>query len=175
VAVRHRRLQLGLSVRTLAAQAGFTPSFISQIEHGQASPSIASLDRIAAALGLSLGRFFDATTSAVPTITRPGDRARIDSRWSQATIEALARHGGGFEPLMITLAPGGSSGCDLRQHASPEFALVFEGRLTLTLGSDDHELSRGDAVLIPAETPHRWENRSPHEAQVLTMASPGRR
>jgi XRE family transcriptional regulator, regulator of sulfur utilization len=35
----------------LASKCGFSPSFISQVELGQASPSIASLDRIALALG----------------------------------------------------------------------------------------------------------------------------
>ena len=44
-----RRLREGqrLSVRTLASKSGFSASFISQVELGQASPSLASLDRIA--------------------------------------------------------------------------------------------------------------------------------
>jgi ribosome-binding protein aMBF1 (putative translation factor) len=39
-----RRLRTGrsLSVRELAARTGFSPSFISQVENGQASPSISS-------------------------------------------------------------------------------------------------------------------------------------
>ena len=62
--IRRLRTDRGLSVRTLAAMAGFSPSFISQVEHGQVSPSIASLERIASALGITLGGFF---TESVPT------------------------------------------------------------------------------------------------------------
>jgi transcriptional regulator with XRE-family HTH domain len=58
--VRELREARRLSVRALAAQAGFSPSFISQVENEQASPSIASLERIATALGVTLVEFFQA-------------------------------------------------------------------------------------------------------------------
>jgi transcriptional regulator with XRE-family HTH domain len=48
-------MQRGLSLRSLATSAGFSPSFVSQVENGQTSPSIASLARLAHALGLGLG------------------------------------------------------------------------------------------------------------------------
>ena len=44
----------GISLRLLADRAGFSASFISQVENGQASPSIASLEKIAATLGVTL-------------------------------------------------------------------------------------------------------------------------
>ena len=58
--IRQLRLDLGMSVRTLATQTGFSPSLISQVEHSQVMPSIGSLERIALALGVSLGEFFTA-------------------------------------------------------------------------------------------------------------------
>ena len=56
--IRQLRLGLGMSVRALAAKTGFSPSLISQAENGQVTPSIGSLERIAMALGVSLGKFF---------------------------------------------------------------------------------------------------------------------
>jgi transcriptional regulator with XRE-family HTH domain len=50
--VRLLRTQRGMSLRSLAAQTDFSPSFISQLENGQVSPSISSMERIAAALGV---------------------------------------------------------------------------------------------------------------------------
>jgi transcriptional regulator with XRE-family HTH domain len=47
-----------MSVRALAAQKGFVLSLISQVEHGQAMPSIDPLAHIALALGVSLDTFF---------------------------------------------------------------------------------------------------------------------
>lgn len=48
--IRDFREHRCLSVRTLAARAGFSPSFLAQVENGLASPSIASLEKIVAAL-----------------------------------------------------------------------------------------------------------------------------
>jgi transcriptional regulator with XRE-family HTH domain len=56
--IRQLRLGVGMSVRTLATKTGFSPSLISQAEHGHVTPSIGSLERIAMAPGLSLGTFF---------------------------------------------------------------------------------------------------------------------
>ncbi len=56
--VRRLRTDGGLSLRALAGQTGFSPSFISQLENGQVSPSISSMERIAEALGVTLGEFF---------------------------------------------------------------------------------------------------------------------
>src|SRR5262245_61101684 len=49
--IRQLRLDVGLSIRRLATQTGFSPSLISQVEHGLVMPSIGSLERIAMALG----------------------------------------------------------------------------------------------------------------------------
>ena len=59
--LRDVRTRHGFSVRALAARAGCSPSFISQVEHGQASPSIASLERLVQALGMTWATFFART------------------------------------------------------------------------------------------------------------------
>lgn len=170
--VRELRTRQNLSVRTLAAKAGFSPSFISQVEHGQASPSIASLERIAGALGVTLGDFF--RPAVAPTaIVRAGERAELASSWSRAQIEALGPTGPerALEPMMITLAPGGQSGGRPLAHGGDEFAIVFDGEVRLTLGETVHRLGRGDAATFPAETPHRWENPGLEPARIVVVSS----
>jgi len=49
--VRHLRKKAGLSVRALGARTAFSASFISQLENGLVSPSIGSMQKIAAASG----------------------------------------------------------------------------------------------------------------------------
>ena len=49
--IRRLRLERHVSVRAFAAQTGFSPSFISQLENGQVSPSLGSLQKIAETLG----------------------------------------------------------------------------------------------------------------------------
>ena len=56
--LRELRVRQHLSLRNLAGQTGFSPSFLSQIENAQSSPSLASIEKITAALGVSLSEFF---------------------------------------------------------------------------------------------------------------------
>src|SRR5215211_5917172 len=86
--LRDVRTRQGFSVRALAARAGCSPSFISQVENGQASPSISSLERLVQPLGLTLGDFFRPTTSPT-TVVRSHERADLANIWSHAQIEAL--------------------------------------------------------------------------------------
>src|SRR6266516_4101054 len=56
--IRALRLARRATLRQLAAQAAVTESFLSQVERGVASPSIASVQRIARALDLTIGQLF---------------------------------------------------------------------------------------------------------------------
>ncbi len=53
-AVRERRLALGLSQTEVAARAGMTQPALSRLEAGRAVPTIAVLERLAAALSSEL-------------------------------------------------------------------------------------------------------------------------
>jgi len=170
--VRRLRMERSLSVRTLAARAGFSPSFVSQVELNRASPSIGSLERIASALGVTLGDFFRAPAAAALAVSRADRRPRLTSWWSRARIEALGPMGAGrrVEAVMITISAGGSSGKRLHAHDGEELAVVFEGQLRLTLGGDTQLLSRGDAVTFSSATPHLWENPGPKPARLVIVS-----
>jgi transcriptional regulator with XRE-family HTH domain len=171
--LRQLRTERSFSVRTLATRAGFSPSFVSQVELSQASPSIASLERLAAALGVTLGDFFREPAGSGPAITRSGKRRPLTSWWSRARIEPLTPPGAGrpFEVMLITIAAGGSSGKRLHAHPGHQFAIVLDGQLRLTLGDGVQLLARGDGVTFDADTPHRWENSGTRPAQLIIVSS----
>jgi two-component system response regulator len=56
--VKRRRTDLGLSQEQLAEQADLHRTYISDVESGKRNPSLASIDRLARALGASLGSVF---------------------------------------------------------------------------------------------------------------------
>jgi quercetin dioxygenase-like cupin family protein len=169
--IRRHREANKLSLRALAAGTGFSPSFISQVENGQASPSIASLEKIGAALGLTLSQLFDATDEKATNVVRASERKSLTSGWSKATIEALGHSGPGtrLEPVMITIDPQGSSGKKPHSNAREEFAIVFDGQVNLNLAEEEYILERGDSVVIPPDVPHRWHNRRTTPASILTV------
>jgi transcriptional regulator with XRE-family HTH domain len=172
--VHRLRTERGMSLRGLAAATGFSPSFISQLEHGQVSPSIASMEKIALSLKVTLGEFFAAAADAEGgLIVRAGERARMSSSWSNAGIDAFSPIGGRrrLDPLLITLEPGGRSGKHPYPHPREEFAYVLEGEVTLTLGPEEHRLRRGDAATILPRELRLWENRGRRVARVLLVST----
>jgi transcriptional regulator with XRE-family HTH domain len=171
--VRRLREQRGLSLRGLAATTGFSASFISQLENGLVSPSIDSMERIAATLGVTLGEFFAAVgTAEGGLVVRAAERVQLPSEWSQATLEALRPmvRGRLTEPLLITLAPGGRSGKHPTAHPREEFAYVIEGEVDLTLGPESFRMRAGDAVTILRGEARRWVNSGQVPALVLVVA-----
>jgi transcriptional regulator with XRE-family HTH domain len=170
--VRRARLQRGMTLRTLARQAGFSPSFMSQVENGQVSPSIASMEKIASAVGLTLGEFFAAVTGGEGgLIVRLADRQSLSSQWSDAEIEVLSAPRARLDALLITLRPGGRSGKHPYAHSSEEFAVVVQGEVRLTLGPDEHRLRRGDAATILAGELRLWRNFPRAPARILIVSS----
>ena len=171
--VRRLRGVRRISVRTLAEHTGFSASFISQVENGQASPSISSLHKIADALGVTLGEFFAQADGDASLIVRHSKRPRLDSTWSSAHIEALGRKAGGrhLEPLLVTLEPGGRSGKGPHTHTREEFAIIIEGVAMLTLAGQEHLLQCGDAVTLNAGDLRLWENRQDLPTRILFVSA----
>lgn len=170
-AVRALRERQQISLRALAELTGFSPSFMSQVENGQASPSISSLEKIAAALGVTLGQFFNAAETHTPAVTRANHRPTIKAEWSKADLEALGGTAAArLEPVVVTLHPGGSSGRHARSVVNEQFALVLEGEVGLVLGDEPEQmLYTGDAVTIRPGMPRAWRNDSDSPTRILVV------
>lgn len=173
--IRKLRLKRHVSMRAFAAQTGFSPSFISQLENGLVSPSLGSLQKIAEALDVTLGDFFAAAAANADEelVVREPERRRLDSTWTDAHLEALGpmSRSRRLEAVVAIFGPGGRSGKHLHSNPHEEFAFVLAGEVTLTLGDEEHALVQGDAVTLPAHAPRRWENRGEQAAEILMVAA----
>lgn len=169
--LRQLRLAAGMSMRTLATKSGFSPSLISQVEHGQVTPSIGSLERIAIALGVSLGKFFIESDPNTTRLVRASARPQLISTWSLDSIEALTPLDGAgtLEPIMLNLAPGGHSGLFPAAPRGEKFAFLAAGEVTLTLGEEVYVLRTGDAITFTPAPPYQWENRGLGPASVVIV------
>ena len=162
------RTDRGLSLRVLAERTGFSPSFLSQVERNQVSPSISSLQKIAQSLGVTIAKFFAAREESRPII-RSAERQTIRSNWSKGRIGMLLDPSWDFpvEMVLITMDPGGTSSRHQAPQPRTQVALVLHGEAMLTLGENEHVMKAGDSVLIKQGVAHRWENGSTGEVQIL--------
>lgn len=174
--IRLLRLAAHMSLRSLAARTDFSPSFISQVENGLVSPSIHSMQKIAEALGVTLSEFFAAAAAGEGgTVVRVTQRQTLASEWSHATVEALAPMDGRhpLDAMLITLEPGGRSGKHPYPRSRGEFCLVLDGKVSLTLGPEDHWLEAGDAVSILPRELRLWVNETRRPARILIVTERG--
>jgi transcriptional regulator with XRE-family HTH domain len=171
--IRALRLARGETLRKLAAQAGVTESFLSQVERGVASPSIASVQRIARALGTSIAELF-ATDDRAGIVVRTADRRRVVYQGLGAIDEFLTRATDGrLQVIMSTIQPGGGTGDEAYTHDSDEeVVVVLEGVLDLWVGPEHYRLETGDAVTHSSRVPHRNTNPGPGVARVLFCITP---
>lgn len=57
--IKERRNELKLSQEQLALLAGVTPTYLGQVERGERNPTIGLLEKLAHALKIHMGYFFD--------------------------------------------------------------------------------------------------------------------
>jgi uncharacterized cupin superfamily protein len=69
------------------------------------------------------------------------------------------------------MKPEGTSGTRLHPSNTEFFAMILGGSVILELTDGPHILLPGDAVTIPAGTPHRWENNGTDDVQLLKVTS----
>ncbi|HEU4681224.1 MAG TPA: helix-turn-helix domain-containing protein [Gemmatimonadales bacterium] len=172
--LRRLREERGLTLRAIAERSGFSASFLSQVENEQASPSISSMERIAAALGVTLGEFFQTVEQGNQVrVVRANARQNLYSQWSKARIESLAsgEPNRKLQAVLVTLKPDGSSGRQPYPAPSEEFALVLKGSVVLTTDNHEQVLNEGDGVTVHAGTMRRWHNRGTAATQIVIVAA----
>jgi transcriptional regulator with XRE-family HTH domain len=171
--IRALRLARGATLRHLAAQAGVTESFLSQVERGVASPSIASVQRIARALGQSIAELF-ATDDRAGIVVRAAERRRVVYQGLGAVDEFLTRATDGrLQVILSTIEQGGGTGEEAyTPESDQEVVVVLEGSLDLWVGPEHYRLETGDAVTHSSRLPHRNTNPGPGTARVLFCITP---
>ena len=108
--IRALRQARRLTLRDVAERSGVTESFLSQVERDVASPSIATVGRIARALDLSIAQLF-AEEPATGRVVRREARRRVAYPGLRAVDEFLTSNmAGRLQVIMSTIEPGGGTG-----------------------------------------------------------------
>ena len=164
------------TLREVALKAGCSEAYLSQVETGRASPSLASLKRIAAGYGVSVVELFvdeDEPNGHQVTVRRR-ERRRLPISDPHIVKELLVTRQSGkrMEPLCVTIAPGGGSK-GAYDHAGEEFGLVLSGALELQVESQRFLLGKGDSFYFSSTRLHAFRNPSRRRrTEVLWVITP---
>lgn len=156
----HRRWTLD----ELAARSTVSRRLLVQIERGEANPSLATLLKLAAALGITLTELVAGEPQPHPVAVVAGqDAMTLWSTPAGSAARLLVSHGA-IELWSWTLAPGDRCDSDAHRPGSVELLAVNTGTVALDVGHHRAVVSAGDSASFDATLPHSYANPEPTAA-----------
>ncbi|MGW3731163.1 helix-turn-helix domain-containing protein [Streptomyces sp. NPDC000851] len=163
--IRTLRKQRGWGVQQLADAAKLSRRMLTDIELGQANPSLATVDRVALALDT------DFAALALPENDAPGAEAEGTLVWEAPDGSTALLLGATQNPRAElwrwTLAPGGRYNAEPDRPGAQEIHHVLAGRLTLALETGPQVVRPGQSATIPSDQQYAYLNE--HSAPTVFM------
>jgi transcriptional regulator with XRE-family HTH domain len=169
--LRHARRMAGLTLLQLAQKAHCSDSLISKIEKGNATPSLATLHRLAVALDTNIAALTSPAEPSSGPVMRQGERPVVRGAGIALERIVLPSRNGLLQANVHILEPGQGSDGQI-EHIGEEVGYVLEGTVELTLRSASYILHTGDAFTFPSETPHGYRNAGDAIARILWVNTP---
>ena len=168
--LRSLRLKKGYSLAQVAKAAEVSVGFLSALERGQMTASVATLRRVARFYRVNIPSLFDSVEEN-PGRVSPGQRKILEAG-SGVRMELLSWGNTQMEPHLFRIAPSSGSGAAYA-HEGEEFMYMLEGSLEITLdGGETTLLNEGDSFYFESSTAHRWKNPGKKDALVLWINTP---
>ena len=159
--LRELREAQGLTLAALAERSGVSRSNISSIERGESSATATVLDRLSAALGVTLASLFDKATEA----PSPVSRRDAQPEWTDPVSGYVRRN---LSPLIWSPIQMVEVRFPAGQRIAYETAArntdvyqqiwIIEGQLELTLGETPWQLGPGDCLAMKLDQPVSFHN-----------------
>ena len=171
--IRKLRLKAGLTQEELANRADLTKGFISQVENDATSPSIATLNDIVSALGVSLCDFFRNEEGPKKVVYGREDWiVSGDSSGGYKLVFLVPRaHLNKMELVVVSLEPGQETPID-QGHEGEEFGYVLSGQVSVSLGSEKFKVKKGECFHYAADTVHKLTCGGKRRATLLWASCP---
>lgn len=161
--VRKLRNQRNLTLQDLADLTGLSKPNLSQIENNFVTPPIATLLKIATALGVPIGYFFqDSPQQRNMIVVRKEDRygvakgPHISHIGYQYEPLAYPKIDKCMEPFIVVMEERQASDIVFNNHRGEEFLYVLEGSLEFCYGDESVILSEGDSLYFDSIVPHGY-------------------
>ncbi len=170
--IKELRTKIGMSQKELADRVDLTPSFISQLENNQISPSLNSFMQICNALGVSLAKILD-------------EKKSDDVQWlvkKEKIFSNLLLNENGMKSFRI-VENGNMSGTvvvmepytRIEKHFIPaggkKLIYVLKGNISVVINNRVETLRSGDSIYLKEEVPSLWENEGGDKAELLLLCS----
>jgi len=172
--VKRLRKKEGLTLEGLATASGVSRSMLSQIERGQANPTLTVACRVAQAFGISVGELVDQpwTRSSIEVI-RADDESHLYRADEECRIRTLSplNMEKDVEFYEVTITPGGALASAAHFEGARELFTLHRGEVEIVSGEDSSNLKKGDSAHYQADIPHSINNLGSDDAEGFLVVT----
>jgi transcriptional regulator with XRE-family HTH domain len=172
--IAHRLRELrdaqGLSLATLAERSGVSKSNISLIERGESSATATVLDKLSAALGVTVASLFEQSTEA----PSPVSRAQDQPVWTDPGSGYVRRNlsPAVYSPIQLVEVsfPAGQRVAyetTTRDVDVYQQVWIIDGTMEVTVGASQWALATGDCLAMRLDQPIAYHNPTAKPARYL--------
>lgn len=167
--IKELRKAQDLTLRMISERCGLSANAISQIERGENSATISSLEKIAEALHVSINDLFHQSHYQNIFFLKEGQG--LGKNGNNFEIQSL---GFGFqnkqmEPFHITLFPKTGMTEEVMSHPGQEFVYCLKGEVEIFVDDQEFILQKGDCLLFDSTLLHGWQNLQSYNAELLLI------
>jgi transcriptional regulator with XRE-family HTH domain len=173
--IRRLRKAKNMSIDRLANAAGLTRGYVSKIENSHKAPPLATLFKIAKALGTDLPLLIIDD----PTLVKQGNNLCIVRAKDRKAVVALGTlYGYNYESLAYGRAGKNMEAHIIEvafdekgmfSHEGEEFMFQLEGTQEFTYGNEKYIVEEGDSLYYDSIVPHTGRSIGTKRAKVLAV------
>ncbi|NTW35602.1 MAG: helix-turn-helix domain-containing protein [Syntrophobacteraceae bacterium] len=176
--VRELRQKNRFTLQDLAIKTGLSKPFLSQIENDHVVPPIATLLKLARALTVGMGFFFqDEIGSDKISITRQRERILVERRPHQEKGEVdyiyialeTKKTNKNMEPFLVEFPIRDTEDMVFMSHEGEEFLYVTEGSVEFRTVDRVETLEAGDSIYFESDISHSFRCVSETPAKALAV------
>lgn len=156
-AIKYLRKVKKMTLQELSEQADLSISYLSMLERGLNSPTIANLQKICNVFGIMLPELLTHLEKGNPLVKK-ADRRVIFQDEKGVRYEAITEGPHHLTGLVMIVTDNNIHMSDV--HAIDELGYVVSGSLDMTVDSITYHLCEGDSLYIPAFTKHNFGKTS---------------
>ncbi len=168
--IRSLRRRQSRTLKEISDRCGFTVSLLSKIESGKVNPPVATLEKIAQALGVSLNQLFTDDQASATSLTQASKLSKqaltTTDKGYGFHLLAAERADKIMQPILF-VAEKGKVKAGVMSHSGEEFIYVLKGKMSYQIGEETKTLGPGDSLYFNAEEDHDLE---PITAKVEYLA-----
>ena len=172
--IKAARTKRGHTLDRLAAETGLDKGYLSRVERGHKSPSIATVLKISRALDVSVAQLLgEVLDDDAIQVTRADERVglTVSKRQSKSDFEGLTRVIGRHGLEAFIMYPSGEFSADGKvDHHGEELLFVLEGRSEVRFADRTITLDTGDCVQFAGHLEHEVRRVSAKASALIAVS-----